>query len=29
MDISTLPIPLDRSILPTQKGLRTLEMMKL
>lgn len=29
MDISTMPIPLDRSILPTQKGLRTLEMMKL
>jgi hypothetical protein len=28
MDISTMPIPLDRSILPTQKGLRTLEMMK-
>ena len=24
MDISTMPIPLDRSILPTQKGLRTL-----
>ena len=29
MDISTMPVPLDRSILPTQKGLRTLEMMKL
>ena len=29
MDISTLPIPLDRSTLPSQKGLRTLEIMKL
>ena len=28
MDISTMPVPLDRSILPSQKGLRTLEMMK-
>jgi Family of unknown function (DUF5761) len=28
IDISTLPIPLDRSILPSQKGLRTLEIMK-
>jgi hypothetical protein len=28
-DISTLPIPLDRSILPSQKGLRTLEIMKM
>ena len=29
MDISTMPVPLDRSILPSQKGLRTLELMKL
>ena len=29
MDISRLPIPLDRSTLPSQKGLRTLEIMKL
>jgi hypothetical protein len=29
IDISTLPIPLDRSTLPSQKGLRTLEIMKL
>ena len=28
MDISTMPVPLDRSILPTQKGLSTLDMMK-
>jgi len=28
MDISTMPVPLDRSILPTQKGLKNLEMMK-
>ena len=27
MDISTLPVPLDRPDLTTQKGLRTLEMM--
>ena len=29
MDISTLPVPLDRPNLTTQKGLRTLEIMKL
>ena len=29
MDISTLPVPLDRSTLPSQKGLRTLEIMKM
>ena len=29
MDISTLPVPLDRPDLTTQKGLRTLEIMKL
>ena len=29
MDNITLPIPLDRSTLPSQKGLRTLEIMKL
>jgi len=28
MDISTLPVPLDRPDLTTQKGLRTLEIMK-
>jgi hypothetical protein len=28
MDISTMPVPLDRSELPSQKGTRTLEMMK-
>ena len=28
MDISTMPVPLDRSTLPSQKGTRTLEMMK-
>ena len=28
MDISTMPVPLDRSILTTQKGLKNLEMMK-
>jgi hypothetical protein len=28
MDISTMPVPLDRSSLPSQKGTRTLEMMK-
>jgi hypothetical protein len=29
MDISTLPVPLDRPNLTTQKGLRTLEIMKM
>ncbi len=29
MDISTLPVPLDRSTLPSQKGLRQLEITKL
>jgi hypothetical protein len=29
MDISTLPVPLDRPNLTTQKGLRTLEITKL
>lgn len=29
VDISTMPVPLDRSILPSQKGLKTLEIMKL
>ena len=28
MDISTLPVPLDRSTLPSQKGLRQLEITK-
>jgi hypothetical protein len=28
IDISTMPVPLARSILPTQKGLKNLEMMK-
>jgi hypothetical protein len=28
MDISTLPVPLDRPNITTQKGLRTLEIMK-
>ena len=28
VDISTMPVPLDRSVLPTQKGLKTLEIMK-
>jgi hypothetical protein len=28
MDISTMPVPLDRSELPSQKGTKQLEMMK-